>query len=536
MTQNIINLVWYKRDLRVLDHAALAQACERGNVLPLYIAEPDILTAPDADTIHWSFIRESLTDLRHNLAERGGTLYVRQGEAVAVLESLRHTVVEQGYDLHIWAHEETGNGLTFARDLAVIRWAKNQGVQLTEIPANGVVRRLANRDQWAGLYAGYINAAFVKAPTVIPPLPEELENILEEGQLPTHAGLGIVERALADAQSGGEREAHAVMRSFLNERGINYRREMSSPVTAYSACSRLSPHIAYGTMSARVAQHLAERHRRQVLQMPLAERERFGTDWPKMLDAFTSRLRWRSHFMQKLETEPRIEFENFVTTYDGMRPDDGGELYEAWAAGQSGYPLVDACMRALASMGWLNFRMRAMLVTFVTFDLWHHWRRPSLHLARLFVDYEPGIHYCQHQMQGGTTGVDTVRIYSPIKQSEEQDPQGIFIRRWVPELEGVPDVYVHTPWLMPGGLQAKLNVRIGQSYPKPIVDHEVAMRIARQRLAKVRNLPETQTQAHRIRVMHSSQRPAHGKESSIQRAKKKAQSEENQPSLFEIES
>jgi deoxyribodipyrimidine photo-lyase len=211
--------------------------------------------------------------------------------------------------------------------------------------------------------------------------------------------------------------------------------------------------------------------------------------------------------MQKLEDEPRIEFENFSRAYDGLREQapDAARL-DAWWAGQTGYPMVDACMRALHAGGWINFRMRAMLVSFAAHHLWLHWRGFAPYLARQFIDFEPGIHYSQVQMQSGTTGINTVRIYSPIKQALDQDPEGAFIRRYVPELAAVPVEYLAQPHTMPADLQQRTGVRIGRTYPAPLVDHASAYRAARERIAAVRRTTAARAEAERVQARHGSRR------------------------------
>ncbi len=473
----VVQLVWFKRDLRVVDHAPLAAAAARGPVLPLFIVEPALLAAPDFDPAHWTFLRASLAELRESLARRGQPLAIRVGEAVPILEGLRRQVgIEK-----IWAHEETSNGLSYARDREVRRWARASGVAMEELPANGVVRRLASRNGWAKQW----EARMARAVTPAPALLRSVD--LEAGGLPTHAELGLGGDTRRLAQPGGEAAAHAMLNSFLAERGAHYHRDLSSPLTAFDGCSRLSAHLAWGTLSTR-----------QIVQRTRARAEHAEGDWKRALRAFDARLHWRCHFMQKLEDEPEIEFRNFMRSYDGLREDDfDGDRFSAWQHGLTGYPLVDACMRCLQETGWINFRMRAMLMSFAAYHLWLHWRKPALHLARLFVDYEPGIHYSQAQMQSGTTGINTLRIYSPTKQAQDQDPHGVFIRRWIPELRDVPDAGIAMPWLYPSLLQ---------SYPLPIVEHAVAVRQARARLSPYRRQAVAREEADGVAQKHGSRK------------------------------
>lgn len=211
--------------------------------------------------------------------------------------------------------------------------------------------------------------------------------------------------------------------------------------------------------------------------------------------------------MQKLEDEPRIEFENMNRAYDGLREEQFNQRYfEAWCEGRTGYPLVDACMRALHQHSWINFRMRAMLVSFASYHLWLHWRPTAVYLAQHFLDFEPGIHFSQFQMQSGTTGINTLRIYSPIKQVKDQDPEGKFIREFVPELFDVPIEYIAEPHKMPRMLQTMAGCVIGRDYPKPIVDHQTAYRAARARMDVARKNPAAWSESRQVMKRHGSRK------------------------------
>lgn len=323
------------------------------------------------------------------------------------------------------------------------------------------------------------------------------------GAIPSTRERGLPEDPCPGRQRGGRRAGLAALEGFLLERGQGYHREMSSPLTAYDACSRISPHLAWGSLSIREVVQATRLRRDQLAGLSPQER---GT-WGRALAAFEGRLHWHCHFIQKLESAPRIETENMQRACDGLRdPVADPERPAVWSQGRTGFPLVDACMRALAATGWINFRMRALLVSFSSYQLWQHWREPGLHLVRLFTDYEPGIHWPQVQMQSGTTGINTLRIYNPVKQSEDQDPEGVFIRPWVPALAGVPGGLIHQPWRMSLAEHMGAGCRIGFDYPAPLVDHVAAAREARRRLGSVRRTAQARAEGQSLFVQHGSRR------------------------------
>jgi deoxyribodipyrimidine photo-lyase len=205
---------------------------------------------------------------------------------------------------------------------------------------------------------------------------------------------------------------------------------------------------------------------------------------------------------------------------------DHATIVKAWEEGQTGFPFVDACMRSLAGTGWLNFRMRSMVMSFSSYHLWQDWRLPAQVLARRFTDFEPGIHYPQVQMQSGTTGVNTARIYNPVKQSRDQDPEGIFIRRWVPEIASLPTDLLHEPWTAPSDVLSQRGIVLGQSYPIPVVDHVEAAARARQSIYAVRKGGAFRTTANAIQSKHGSRKsglPPTGRRPAARKTKAQAE-------------
>ncbi|OYU26569.1 MAG: deoxyribodipyrimidine photolyase [Burkholderiales bacterium PBB2] len=461
-------LVWFKRDLRLLDHAPLVESTQFERAAALLLIEPEWLQSPECEARHVEFLLACAEALQQDLARIGLPLIVRVGSAVAVLEQLRQ---ELGFS-HLLSHEETGTGWSYVRDIEVSRWCRACGVAWQEWPQTGVVRRLKSRSGWAALWAQRMDAAPLPRPLGfkpwLDPRPVPLPGLQDLGFAPS----------TVPATPAGERAAWQTLGSFLEGRGRDYRSALSSPLTAAEGCSRLSAHLAFGTISMRLLHQATERRIASTEDRSLA----YG------LRGFSSRLRWHCHFMQKLEDEPALEWRNLARAVDGLRPGESAllegadrERFQAWCEGRTGYPMVDACMRQLRATGWLNFRMRAMLVSFAAYHLWLHWREPGLFLARQFLDFEPGIHWSQMQMQSGTTGINTLRIYSPAKQAREHDPLGEYQRRWLPEL----------------GTAA---------YPAPIVDERAALARAKEALYGQRRSPEAQAEAERIQDKHGSRK------------------------------
>ena len=412
-----------------------------------------------------------LTELDHACHALGQHLVTKIGDVTEVFENL-----SQHYDIHcIYAHEETGNGWTFQRDQAVINYCNKQNIQLNEYPCNGIVRRLKDRDHWSKIRNARMYEDLIPKPKRLIAVPNIASDPLPSKD---HDMFGAPVPGIS--QPGGRQAAEEAMKVFLQENGEEYLYRLSAPGPSEKYCSRLSTHLTWGTLSVREVVKSTQTRRNA-----LSEQE--SKSWKRNLSAFNSRLSWRCHFIQKIEDQPSIEFKCMHPAFEGMRePEHNEQFYQAWMEGNTGYPFIDACMRNLIHEGWITFRMRAMLVSFASYHLWLDWRKTGYHLARLFTDYEPGIHYSQLQMQSGVTGINAIRIYSPIKQSLEHDPEGTFIRQWVPELEKISSAWIHEPWLMNITQQEEANCIIGDDYPKPLVDHASAIKLARQKLGQAR--------------------------------------------------
>jgi deoxyribodipyrimidine photo-lyase len=236
--------------------------------------------------------------------------------------------------------------------------------------------------------------------------------------------------------------------------------------------------------------------------------KRSQVGWKRPLDALISRLHWHCHFIQKFESEHQMQWRPVNKAYCDLSYPElhmGLSLEERltkWKKAQTGYPLVDACMRCLQKTGYINFRMRAMLVSFLCHHLLVDWRLGVTHLAKYFLDFEPGIHYPQFQMQSGVTGTNIIRVYNPVKQSQEKDTEGLFIRKWLPELSELPNEIIHTPWELSPMEQQLYQFNLGETYPLPIIDIKETGKIARDILWGFRQRFDTKKEGRRIITKH----------------------------------
>lgn len=477
-----INIVWFKRDLRLVDNTALLSAASsRIPLVLVYILEPSLEKDINYSARHWRFVFESIADLNNQLKPINGEVLIIRAEVIQAFELLANNFSIQT----IFSTEESGIKITYDRDLAFSSFCKKSGITWREFQNNGVVRGLRNRDSWRKLWYDYMaepiltidlaHATFIASKDVevifsqwfVRPAPE------------THT-----------MQKGGRTAAKEWEDSFFEERLEYYSAYISKPDLGRYGCSRLSPYLAWGCISVR-----------EVYQRSMRLKQ--TSQFKMQLTAFTSRLRWQAHFIQKFEMEPRMEFEAFNKGYLSLEQPYNEKFVTAWKNGQTGFPLVDASIRAVVATGYLNFRMRAMCVSFLTHHLFQHFSTGAAWLATQFLDFEPGIHFAQFQMQAGFTATNTIRIYNPTQNALEHDPEATFIKKWVPELANLPTDLVIEPWKITPMEQAMYNFHLGENYPHPLVDTKKTRVFALEQLYGKQKEAYTKKEKQRILDVHT---------------------------------
>ena len=505
-----VNIVWFKRDLRLNDNAAISDAIKRNlPIICLFNLDSQRISRSDVSAIHIEWELDCLRSLSKDIDQLGGVIKFNYGNIFEALETLNLE-----YDIDsIIANEETGLKWSWDRDKQVAEWCDFNRIKFVEHPSNGVVRKLKNRDNWKKYRDKRVSAELFPKPSSI-----SSPSGSRSDEIPTMAELGLDSRSLAYRPIPGEEAALSILNSFLNERGRGYRKGMSSPITGEVMCSRISPYLSAGCLSIKQVFHHTVARQRQVKVDPRST-ENIG--FTSSLTSFQSRLAWHCHFMQRLEAEATMDEIAINPELDELlnRQLDQRKFI-AWRDGKTGWPFFDACMRYLTTTGWINFRMRAMIMSAASYNLWLPWRETGCHLATRFIDYEPGIHWSQVGMQSGTTGINTIRAYSLSKQGRDQDPEGSYIRKWVPELSNVPTEYIHQPWEMPTDMQQQIGCNIGIEYPEPICDEVESRKLGVKMSYAARAGKEARTVSADVLKKHGSRsrprRRSSGKSKSVQ--------------------
>jgi deoxyribodipyrimidine photo-lyase len=450
-------LVWFRRDLRIVDHLPLYRAASRGAVIPVFVFDRALLHHPETSPARVEFMLDCLAALDQELRSRGGRLILRYGDPVEVLPQLVREVEADG----IYAHIDFERIYGRVRDARLNCCLERDGIKIRWFEPAATTSALIPYPHYRTLWFKEMDADLVPVPPRISVPPDVVGE-----PLPKLADLGL----MADGKpipQGGIEPARALLRQFLAEKTDRYYWQLSYP--GAEATSGLSPYIKFGVISIRECYQTAKALKSDDFRLQRSQSQ------------FIARLRWGSGFTQRFRYMPQLEVRSLYQVFDddGWFFDDG--LYEAWQQGQTGFPIVDAAARCLLETGgWkqLNFRVRALYSSFLSNLLGMDWRFGALHFMRHLIDGDCPIDHYQWAMQSGVTHcVDKTwtRIYNPEQVAVDRcDPEGAFIKHWVPEVAHLrPD-------------QLGVPPRI-KDYPPPILDYRNARQIRVKQLEQQRS-------------------------------------------------
>jgi deoxyribodipyrimidine photo-lyase len=458
-------IVWFRRDLRIRDHPALRAALDRHErVIPVFCFDDRLLHGRHESGARTQFLLECLAELEEELRARGSGLVIRHGKPEREIVAI--------------AKETKADAVHFTREVSPFGRKRGKlcrgtfepaGIEAVDHPGLFAVDQLreirTQQDRpytvFSPFYKNWLGVGrrhVLQAPSGMPSLPSSLA----KGRLPSLDSLGL-KQEVSDPAPGGESKAHETFDRFLNGNVQEYT-EIHDAL-GKDRTSRLSPYFHFGCITPR----------------QIEERLPRG----KGPEAFRRQLCWRDFYHHVLVFHPQNAKSEFQERYRGkIKWSYAEKRFERWCDGQTGFPLVDAGMRQLKREGWMHNRARLVVGSFLTKDLGIDWRWGERHFMRYLIDGDEANNNGNWQWIG-SVGVDPQpayrRIYNPALHMDRYDPQGDYVRRYVPELGPVPDKYLREPWTMPAEIQEECGVKIGEDYPEPMVDRKRAREEALER-------------------------------------------------------
>ena len=474
-------IVWLRRELRVSDNAALSAACEQAEqVVPLFVFDPDILGREDTGAARVAFLIDALKVLDANLQKIGGRLIIRNGK---VPEQIVKAVKEFGADAVFHQREYEPFGVK--RDEAVAEALKKRGTAIETFPGLSLFEPpeiMTKTGTPYTVFGPYKREWFSRPADGLKPVPAHVP-------VPADAqsdGLPSLEKLkFGTAQTfecGGEDRAQALLAEFLATKIKAY--DGARDTLSVDGTSLLSRHLHLGTLSARF---VVDAVRRAGLDQPsenAADDEQKGEHRAEPgHSTFLTEIAWHDFYLQILHYFPYVTEGAFRPQFDALEWENDETLFEAWKTGRTGYPIIDAAMRQLNAVAWMHNRGRMLVASFLTKDLLIDWRWGEKYFMQQLVDGDQAANNGGWQWAAGT-GTDAqpyFRIFNPTTQGEKFDPDGAYVKRWIPELSRVPAKFIHAPWK----LSEAERTLVCPDYPQRVVDHAVQRERALAMYAKI---------------------------------------------------